>query len=277
MNSSSLRSNNIWVNGLRTHYLEAGDSTQETLIMIHSGEFSASAEFSWGENIGALASRFHVYCPDLMGFGGSEKIYDFENSNEFRLRQLRGWMDSLGIRKAHFAGNSFSANLLLTLAASSSNGSGVLPIDKIVAVSAGYGSNQEVRKALSSYVPDKESMRALLTILFYNEKWRSDPYLEQRYRSTLAPGAWEAVAASRFAPPGKEKPWKGVGAATDYAKISNKVLLVNGEHDELAPPEAAREIQAKIAGSTLHVLPSSKHCPHIEQSESFNELVLEFL
>ncbi len=271
------RSNYIWVNGLRTHYLEAGDSP-DVLVMIHSGEFSASAEFSWGNNIDSLSSRFHVYCPDLMGFGGSEKIYNFENSNGFRLRQLRGWMDSLGIRRAHFAGNSFSANLLLALAADHQSQQGAtLPIDKIVAVSAGYGSNQEVRKALSAYVPDKEGMRSLLKILFHDERWWTDPYLEQRYRSTLELGAWEAIAAARLAPPGKEKPWKGAGASTDHTKIANKVLLVCGEYDELAPPEAAREIQSKIRGSSLHILPNSKHCPHIEQSESFNKIALEFL
>lgn len=270
------RSNYVWVNGLRTHYLEAGEG-QDVVIMIHSGEFSASAEFSWGDNIESLSSRFHVYCPDLMGFGGSEKIYNFENPNNFRLRQLQGWIDTLGIRKAHFVGNSFSANFLLTLAADQSPQANALPIDKIVAVSAGYGTNQEVRKALSAYVPDKESMRSLLKILFYNEKWWTDPYLEQRYRSTLELGAWEAVAASRFAPPGKDKPWKGVGAATDYTKITNKVLLVNGEHDDLAPPEAAKEVHSKIGNSALTILPDSKHCPHIEQSESFNKIVLEFL
>ncbi len=268
-----MRSNFIWINGIRTHYLEAGDSKQP-LIMLHSGEFSASAEFSWGLNIAALAEKFHVYCPDMTGFGKTEKVFDFENPVGFRMRHLRAWIDAIGIERAHFAGNSWSANQLLGLAASHSN---LLPIDRILAVSAGYGPNAEVRKALSAYVPGKENMQKLLKILFHDEKWFTDPYLEQRYKATLETGAWEAVAAARFGPPGQEKAWKAAGGETDYSKIENRVLLVTGENDELAPPDAARDIQRKIRNSEVRILTSAKHCPHIEQSQAFNELALAFL
>jgi 2-hydroxymuconate-semialdehyde hydrolase len=266
-------SNYLWVNGIRTHYLEAGDS-KEVLVLLHSAEFSASAEFSWENNIEVLASKFHVYCPDLVGFGKSGKVFDFENSNDFKLKQLRALLETLGIRRAHFGGNSWSANLLLGLASQHSN---LFEFDRIIAISAGYGTNTEVRKAMTEYALTKDSMQKILKILFLNEKWYTDPYLERRYVATLEPGSWEAVAAARFAPPGKEKGWKGVGAATDYSKIDNKVLLVGGEKDELAPPVAVRGVHELLRASEVHVLQNSKHCPHIEQSAEFNKVALAFL
>jgi len=269
----AFNSRNIWVNGIRTHFLEAGDA-KETLVMLHSAEFSGSAEFSWKYNIDALATKFHVYCPDMVGFGKTEKVFDFENPNGFRLGQLRAWMDALGIGKAHFMGCSWSANQLLSVAASHSN---IFEIDRIVAVSGGYGPNMDVRKALTAYVPTKENMKSLLKILFNNEKWFTDPYLENRYRASIDVGAWEAVAAARFGPPGQEKPWKGIGASVDYSRIEKDLLLVGGSMDELAPPEAIKEIHTKTKNSEMHIFPDSKHCPQIECSQEFNELAISFL
>ena len=41
------------IDGKRTHYLEAGEG--DPLILLHSGEFGACAEFTWEFNIDALA------------------------------------------------------------------------------------------------------------------------------------------------------------------------------------------------------------------------------
>ncbi|MGI0091196.1 MAG: alpha/beta fold hydrolase [Nitrososphaerales archaeon] len=268
------RSNYIWINGLRTHYLEAGDSAKETLIMIHDGGFGGSAEFSWSLNIDALASRFHVYCPDVTGFGKTEKVFNFEDPNGFRMRHLRQWLNVLGLERSHFAGNSWGANLLLGLAAQHSD---MFKMEKIIVVSPGYGSNAEVRRMTTAYVPDRENMRNLLKIFFYDEKWHNDPYLSMRYNATTQPGAWEAVAAARFGPPGNEKPFKGVAAATDYGAIRNKVLLVGGEFDELASTDVVKGIHEKIKDSEIHIFPRAKHCAQIERSDEFNQLALKFL
>lgn len=268
-----MQSKMITVNGIRTHYLEAGNS-RKSLIMIHDGAFGASAELCWSNNIDSLASDFHVYCPDVIGFGDSEKVFNFEDPNGFRIRHLRAWVDSLGIDRCDYAGASWGANLLLNIAAQQSD---ALRIEKIVAVSPGYGQNAEARRMTISYVPDKEKMRELLRVFFYDEKWHNDPYLTQRYESTIKQGAWEAVAAARFGPPGKEKPFKGSGASTDYSKIDKKVLLFCGEFDDLAPPSVVRDIHEKIKQSKFHIFPRTKHFGQIEASGEFNRVALQFL
>ncbi len=270
----AVRSNFISVNGLKTHYLEAGESNPRPLVMLHDGGFGASARFSWSHNIEALASKFHVYCPDVIGFGESEKVFNFEDPNGFRIRHLRSWMDALGIERSDYAGSSWGGNLLLNLAARQLD---ELRAERIIAVSPGYGQNAEARRVTTSYVPDKERMRELLKVFFYDEKWYSDPYLTMRYEATTQPGSWEAVAAARFAPPGQEKPFRGSGAATDYARINKQVLLFAGEKDELAPPSVVQGIHEKIKGSKIHVFPRAKHFGQIECSEEFNEVALRFL
>jgi 2-hydroxymuconate-semialdehyde hydrolase len=262
------------VNGIRTHYLESGNSNRSSLVMLHDGGFGASAEFSWSHNIEALSTKFHVYCPDVIGFGGTEKVFNFENPNGFRIKHLRAWMDTLGLGKSDFAGSSWGANLLLNLASQQSD---ELQMNKIVAVSPGYGQNAEARTITTSYVPDKQKMKELLKVFFYDEKWYNDPYLTMRYEATTQIGSWEAIAAARFGPPGKEKPFKGSGSSTDYSRIDKPVLLFAGEFDDLAPPVVVKGIHEKIKGSKLHIFPNAKHFGQIERSAEFNEIVLDFL
>lgn len=50
------------VEGMRTHYLEAGEGFP--VVLLHSGEFGGCAELSWEFNLPALAEHFRVIAPD---------------------------------------------------------------------------------------------------------------------------------------------------------------------------------------------------------------------
>jgi pimeloyl-ACP methyl ester carboxylesterase len=64
------------VDGLITSYLQAG--TGPTVLLLHSGEYGASAELSWEYTIPVLSRRYHVIAPDWLGYGGTAKVHDFE-------------------------------------------------------------------------------------------------------------------------------------------------------------------------------------------------------
>ena len=66
----------VEVDGIRTHYLEAGGG--DPVVLLHSGEFGGCAELSWEYMIPHLAPHFRVIAPDWLGFGGTAKIHDFE-------------------------------------------------------------------------------------------------------------------------------------------------------------------------------------------------------
>ena len=100
----------IEVNGIRTHYLEAGDG--HPLILLHSGEFGASAELSWEFNIGPLSKHFRVIAPDWLGFGQSAKIFSFDGMATFRIQTISAVLRAIGIEIAHFVGNSMGGGQL---------------------------------------------------------------------------------------------------------------------------------------------------------------------
>jgi 2-hydroxymuconate-semialdehyde hydrolase len=51
---------------IETHFLEAGGGPD--LVLLHGGEYGASAEITWRYNIEALAECFHVVAPDILGW-----------------------------------------------------------------------------------------------------------------------------------------------------------------------------------------------------------------
>ena len=97
----------------------------------------------------------------------------------------------------------------------------------------------------------------------------------RRWRASIEPGAWEAVAAARFARPGVEK-----GFATrraDPGNIRVPTLIVGGEHELLREPGCWQDLHRAIPGSELKVYQGARHCPHIEFADDFNALALDFL
>ncbi len=56
------------VDGLVTSYLEAGEG--DPVVLLHGGEFGASAELGWERNIAALAARYRVLAPDQLTSAG---------------------------------------------------------------------------------------------------------------------------------------------------------------------------------------------------------------
>ena len=92
----------VEVDGHHIHYFEAGAGSGTPLVLIHGLGDRGEA---WAAQIPALASAgFHVYVPDLLGYGRSDKpdvtysipvevstIYDFMHSVRLQHADVAGW------------------------------------------------------------------------------------------------------------------------------------------------------------------------------------------
>jgi len=262
----------IVIDGLETQYFEAGRG--EPLVLLHGGEFGASAEFGWEYNISTLSEHFRVVAPDLLGFGGTAKVHDFVDGKARRLWHLVRFCEELNIERAVFVGNSMGGALLLNDAAAPEP---QLPATKIVSLCGGgpLEKNDSVA-ALFDYDGSVEGMRRLLDGLFEGDYWRTDlEYLRRRHTASIAPGAWEAVAAARFRRPTAEAEEKSLRATT-YKSIDVPVLIVEGGRDKLKPPGWAKDLANEIPDATSAVIELAGHCPQIEQPDAFHELLLAF-
>lgn len=63
----------------------------------------------------------------------------------------------------------------------------------------------------------------------------------------------------------------------DPAKIETPTLLIAGEKDPVAPPDAMMRMAETIPGSRLEVLPKAGHLANLEQPTTFNQLLDNFL
>ncbi len=269
----SHRHRSITVDGLPTHFLEAGDG--QPVVLLHGGEFGVDAEIAWEKVIPALAKRYRVLAPDMLGFGGSAKVVDFTDGRGMRIRHIARFCELLGISSAHFIGNSMGGINLLTDLTSDTP---VLPVRSAVAICGGGDIQKNAHTAaLYDYDATVDAMRAIVAALFLDPAYPADEnYVRRRYESSIAPGAWESLAAARFRRPGLDAPAMP-SSKRAYERITVPVLLVEGAGDKLLPAGWAAEIAGQIPGARFAVVDAAGHCPQIEQPEALTDLVLEFL
>jgi pimeloyl-ACP methyl ester carboxylesterase len=268
-----IHSRTATIDGLTTRYLEAGNG--DPVVLLHGGEFGVSAEIAWEATIPALAERYRVVAPDMLGFGGSAKVIDFNDGRGMRIRHIAKLCDELGFASAHFVGNSMGAINLLVDATSESP---VLPIRSLVAICGGgeIQRNQHMQ-ALYDYDASIPAMRLIVGALFHDPKYPADEsYVQRRYQSSIAPGAWETLAAARFRRPGAPPP-PAPTSTRAYERVAVPALVVEGACDKLLPPGWAKEIADQLPQGRSAVIAAAGHCPQLEQPADLNAVVLEFL
>jgi pimeloyl-ACP methyl ester carboxylesterase len=263
----------VLVDGLASGYLESGQG--DPVVLLHGGEFGVSAELGWENNITALAANHRVLALDMLGFGNSAKVVDFNDGRGMRIRHIARFCEAVGVQSAHFVGNSMGAVNLLVDATSESP---VLPVRSLVTICGGGEiQRNEFSAALYDYDATLSGMRRIVEALFHDPLYPADDaYVQRRYESSIAPGAWEALAAARFRRPGLELP-SLPSSVRPYERIAVPTLIVEGECDKLLPPGWAAEIAGQIPSARSAVIPDAGHCPQIEQPAAVNELLLAFL
>lgn len=263
----------VLVDGLVTGYLEAGQG--DPVVLLHGGEFGAGAEIGWEHNIAALATGYRVLALDMLGFGESAKVIDFNDGRGMRIRHIARFCEVVGAESAHFVGNSMGAVNLFVDATSEAP---VLPARSLVTICGGGEiQRNEHSAALYDYDATFAGMRRIVTALFHDASYPNDEaYVQRRYEASIAPGAWEALAAARFRRPGLEAP-PLPSSARAYERISVPTLVVEGGGDKLLPRGWAAEIAGQIRGGRSAVIDAAGHCPQIEQPDAVNELLLGFL
>ncbi|ODQ84679.1 alpha/beta fold hydrolase [Mycolicibacterium holsaticum] len=263
----------VLVDGLVTSYLEAGRG--DPVVLLHGGEFGASAELGWERNIAALAEHHRVLAPDMLGFGGTAKVVDFTDGRGMRLRHIARFCAELGVGSAHFVGNSMGA---VNLYVDTTSDSPVLPVRSMVTICGGGEiQRNEFSAALYDYDATLPAMRKIVEALFYSPSYPADEaYVARRYESSIMPGAWEALAAARFRRPGLNAP-PLPSSARPYDRITVPTLVVEGGGDKLLPAGWAAAIAGQIRGARSAVVDAAGHCPQIEQPDVVNALLLEFL
>ena len=137
----------------------------------------------------------------------------------------------------------------INLLVDATSDSPLLPMRSLVAICGGgdIQRNQHM-EALYDYDATVPAMRRIVEALFHDPSYPADEdYVQRRYESSIAPGAWEALAAARFRRPGAAPP-PTPSSKRAYERVSVPTLVVEGGCDKLLPPGWAKEIADQIPG-----------------------------
>lgn len=266
----------VTVDGIRTNVLDEGSGP--SVVLLHSGEYGASAETSWSALLPALAEAgYRAVAPDWLGFGRTDKIVDFADPTGRRLRHMAATIEALDLGPAAYIGNSMGGTYL---ARDLATGQRFFPAEAAVVVSGGgFVPENEARRAILDYDLTEEGMARILRTIMFSPRLADDAeYVRWRHGISLEPGAWQCAASARIRPPGTTSGGEfGKADDTPYEAITVPTLLVAGADDPLRIPGYADEVAARIPDVELLVYRECGHVPNIEYPDRFREDVLSFL
>ena len=264
---------NLRIGDIETRFLEAGSGPD--LVLLHGGEYGASAEITWRCNIAPLAQHFHVVAPDMLGWGGTEKIYNFSDPAGQRIRHIKRLLETLGVGKAFFVGNSAGGGTLLRASVLDPM---PLQIQKMVTICGNASVFKTVsQEDLENYTPSLENMAKIVRLLFHDAQWHTPEIIRERYDASILPGAWEALSAARLRSPVHQARSTTDAFVKKLSRLQIPLLLMSCEHDPLNQKDWDVNFQKIVPGSRVHRFRNSAHEPQIEETEEFHRVLTEFL
>jgi 2-hydroxymuconate-semialdehyde hydrolase len=263
----------ILVGDIKTHFLEAGSGPD--LVLLHGGEYGASAEITWRYNIEELAKNFHVVAPDILGWGQTDKLYSFSDPAGLRIKHVQRFLETLGIGKAYFVGNSAGGGLVLRASVRQPAPLQILKMVTICGNASVFKTNSQAD--LENYTPSLENMKKIVALLYHDAKWQSEINVRERYESSILPGAWETLSAARLRSPVHQARSTTEEFVKQLAQLSIPLLIMSCAHDPLNQNDWDVNFQKIVPGSKTYRFKNSSHEPQIEETEEFNRVLTEFL
>lgn len=264
--------NSVIANGIRTNYHDQGAGKGSPVLLIHGSGPGVTAWANWRLTMPALATNFRVLAPDMVGFGYTERPAGVQYNMENWVSHILGFMDALGIEKAHVVGNSFGGGLALALAIRAPQ-----RVDRLVLMgSAGIAFPlTEGLDRVWGYQPSIDAMRGLLDIFAFNRNLVTDELARMRYEASIRPGFQEAFS-SMFPAPRQRGVDSLASPESAIRNLSNPTLIVHGREDKVIPLASSYQLMDLIPRSQLHVFGECGHWTQIEHAARFNRLISDF-
>jgi pimeloyl-ACP methyl ester carboxylesterase len=261
----------------RISILSAGTG-RRTLLCLHG---LGGTKASFLPTVAALADEFHVVAMDLPGFGESDKPIGAPYNSAWFARSVFHTLDSLGVDRAHVAGNSMGGR---------------------VAIEAGLTDSERVRSltllspALAwlrdrRWVPLVRALRPELGLLQPAPRAVVEGLVRR-----VVPGAdngWSAAGVDEFlraylSPRGRaafyaaarniylDEPHGDDGFWTRLSGLVPKTLFIWGRNDTLVPVGFRRHVESALPSARHRVLPCG-HVPQLERPGETHAAMRAFL
>lgn len=260
----------VLANGIATNYHDVGEGAP--VLLIHGSGPGVTGWANWRLTIPALATRFRVLAPDMVGFGFTERPADVQYNMENWVNHIIGFMDALGIEQAHVVGNSFGGGLALALAIRAPQ-----RVNRLVLMGSA-GVSFPITDGLDrvwGYTPSLANMRSLLDVFAFNRSLLNEDLARMRYEASIRPGFQEAF--SRMFPAPRQRGVDGLASPESAIRaLPHQTMIVHGREDKVIPLSSSYKLFDLIPRAQLHMFGECGHWTQIEHADRFNRLVCDF-
>jgi len=268
------------LHGHEIAYRTAGSGP--VLLLVHG---MAGSSATWQHVIPALAERYTVVAPDLLGHGESAKPRgDYSLGAHASL--LRDLLNVLGHERATCIGQSLGGGIVLQFAYQFPE-----RCERIVLVGSG-GLGTEVNLILRALTaPFAESLFSLVCSAPLRDAAARFGSLLGHRGIRLSPAGqemWRSYA-SLADEPGRRAFFRTLRSVVDlrgqavhagdrlYLAAHMPTLIIWGDHDPFIPHHHGSTTHAAIPGSRLEIFPGAGHYPHCEDPARFVTVVRNFI
>lgn len=268
----------VMVDGQRIAYLDHGQGPP--VLLIHG--FGGSM-WQWEHQQSALATRFRVITPDLLGAGLSDKP-EIEYRPDQLLEFLTGFLDALQIPQAAIVGNSMGAGLAIGLALDHPERvSSLVLIDGLPPDVLAHLGSPSLRRALTTQTPSwlvsvgnwlfgGRMLESTLREFVHDPALLTPAVLDRSNRNRQRPGLFRALLTI-----GTNLPLWERNFAPRIRTITQRTLILWGEEDRVFPVKAGTLLHELISQSTFIAIPQAAHIPQWERPDEVNPHLLRFL
>jgi 2-hydroxy-6-oxo-6-(2'-aminophenyl)hexa-2,4-dienoate hydrolase len=254
------------VDGIRTHYLEAGAGP--LLVLIHGGGAGADAWGNWRGCIPLYAPHFRVVAVDMVGFGRTDKPDParFAYTQEARNAHMAGFIEKLNVGAVNLIGNSMGGATTLGVAMRRPD----LVRKMVLMGSAGIAVDNPDPAARQALAFDftREGMRRLMGALAGPGYALDERLVDYRLALACEPAARAALLAMRAG--------KLSYPESEVAKVKVPTLVVGGKLDRIAVPARIYRFLELLENSWGFILPHCGHWVMMEAPEEFTAVTTAF-
>jgi 2-hydroxy-6-oxonona-2,4-dienedioate hydrolase len=248
----------------KTRYIEAG--TGHPVILLHSSGLQSGAD-DWLLNVPALAQRFRVLAPDMLGWGLGDQLpqeYGFAYLTDF----IREFQDALDIPSAHLVGASMGGWLAGLLSYESPN-----RVDRVI-VTGHNGVDPEPNPHFDNFkAPADEDIRQWVLKTSKGSGVVAEAVVRERIQKAHEPGYVETFAGV-MRHMGDMTARRRYDMVRRFPYIKAPTLYVWGRKDRSFPKAA---IAQKLTPNSRLLEMDCGHFVAMEVPEEFNKAAVEFL
>ena len=257
------------LNDIAINYNEQGLPQGLPVVFIHGFPFSHKM---WEPQINVMPSNIHAITYDIRGHGDSD-VGDGQFTIELFVDDLIALLDHLRVEKAVLCGLSMGG--YIALRAFERHPDRVRGLILCDTKSEPDTNAAKIKRTITMKAVKAAGVQSFaedfVKSIFWEKTFEKNPSAIAVIKQIICSNSPRGICGTLLA----------LASRTDttpaLSSINIPTCIIIGEHDKLTTPSDAQTMHTMITGSEMHVLSNAAHISNLENTQEFNQLLINFL